>query len=207
MILETVCVGSLEVNCYILAEGDGFPAIIIDPGDEANKIRQVLSRHKLKPALVINTHGHIDHIGADDEWGVPIYIHRQDAVLLKDTRLNLSSFLAQRYCVKSKMINLLEDGQSIELGKLRLKVMHTPGHTPGGICLLMQEPQNKILFTGDTLFCQSIGRTDLEGADEHTLIDAIKDKLLKLSDDTVIYPGHGPSSSIGEEKRNNPFLI
>jgi hydroxyacylglutathione hydrolase len=205
MILETLCVGPMQVNCYILASEKGSQAIIIDPGGEADKIKRILLRHKLKAALIINTHGHIDHIGCDDEFGVPVYVHSQDSQLLEDPKLNLSAFLASPFSVRSK-INLLEEKQKIELEQISLEVIHMPGHTPGGICLLMHKPNNKVLFTGDSLFYRSIGRTDFPGADEGLLIQSIKEKIFKLPDDTAIYPGHGASSSIGDEKRNNPFL-
>jgi glyoxylase-like metal-dependent hydrolase (beta-lactamase superfamily II) len=196
----------MQVNCYILASARGSSAIIIDPGAEEKKIRHILEKHSLRPTFIINTHGHIDHIGCDDKFNIPIYIHKDDLALLKDPQLNLSLFLASAYKVNS-LIKTLEDQEIIELDKLSLKVIHTPGHTPGGICLLLKSPHNKILFSGDTLFCQSIGRTDFRGADEYTLIQSIKKRLFTLADDTVIYPGHGPSSSIAEEKKNNPFLM
>jgi len=205
MILETTVVGPFEVNCYIIASENKSPAIIIDPGEGEDKIKQVLSKYKLKPAFIINTHGHIDHIGCDDKFGVPVYIHHQDLRLLRDPRLNLSSLLTSSFSVKSE-IRTLEDKENVELGQIQLEVMHVPGHTPGGIALLMKKPQNNILFTGDTLFYQGIGRTDFPGADGQLLIKSIKEKMFNLSDDTVIYPGHGPSSTIGEEKRKNPFL-
>ena len=205
MILETVIVGSMQVNCYILASKSNSQAIIIDPGDEENKIRRVLGKHKLKPAFIINTHGHIDHIGCDDKFNVPVYIHKKDSMSLIDPQSNLSTFLGSPYSMKSQG-RTLEDKQNLELDDIKLEVIHTPGHTPGGICLLMLKPNDKILFRGDTLFYQGIGRTDFPGADEATLIKSIKDRLLKLADDTVIYPGHGPSSAIGDEKKNNPFL-
>jgi len=206
MILETVCVGPMQVNCYILASSKNSSAIIIDPGDEEHKIRRALDKHKLKPAFIINTHSHYDHIGCDDKFGVPVYIHSQDLALLKDPVLNLSGLFALAYRVKSE-IRVLEDKETIALDDILLKVLHLPGHTPGGIALHMQKPMDKVVFTGDSLFCQGIGRTDLAGGNESLLIKSIKDKLLILTDDTVIYPGHGPSSTIGEEKRNNPFLI
>lgn len=205
MILETVCVGPFQVNCYILASSSNSCAIIIDPGDEVGKIKRVLNKHKLKPAFIINTHGHIDHIGCNTKFDVPVYIHSQDLALLKDPQLNLSALLMAPFSIKSQ-IRTLEDKEVIELGDIQLEVIHLPGHTPGGICLLMQKPTNKILFSGDTLFCQGIGRTDFPGADEDLLIKSIKDKLFKLADDTVVYPGHGLSSTIGEEKKNNPFF-
>jgi glyoxylase-like metal-dependent hydrolase (beta-lactamase superfamily II) len=206
MILENVCVGPMEVNCYILASNDVSSAIIIDPGAQERKIRHILDRHKLKAAFLINTHGHFDHIGCDDKFDVPVYIHSKDAALLENPQLNLSGLFALPYRVKSK-IKLLEDNMTVELGDIQLKVMYIPGHTPGGIALLMQKPRDKIVFTGDTLFCQGIGRTDFTGGNEALLIESIKEKLLSLPDDTIVYPGHGPSTTIGEEKRHNPFLM
>ena len=205
MILETICVSPMQVNCYLLAEGDNSYAIIIDPGEEEAKIRKVLARHKLKPGLVMNTHGHIDHIGCDDKFGVPIYIHKDDAALLQNPELNLSSFLAFPFSVKAN-IRTLEDNENIVLGGLQLKAIHIPGHTPGGIALLLEKPRGKILFSGDSLFCEGIGRTDFPGASSELLVKSIKEKLLVLSEDTLVYPGHGPSSTIGHEKKHNPFL-
>jgi len=204
MILETLNLGPMQTNCYILASAAQAEAIIIDPGDEEGKIKKVLNKHKLKPAFIINTHGHIDHIGCDDKFGVPVYVHQNDAALLKSAEMNLSSFLANPYCVESQ-IKILEEAQEISLGQITLEVIHLPGHTPGGIALLLRKPQNKILFTGDSLFYHGIGRTDFPGSDEKLLLRSIKEKLFKLSDDIIIYPGHGPASTLGEEKKNNPF--
>ena len=206
MILESLCLGPFQVNCYILAAENNSKAIIIDPGDEEKKIRRALDIHRLEPALIINTHGHIDHIGCNDKFGVPVYIHRMDSAMLQDPKLNLSNFLQPRPYHMQYQVKVMEDKEKIELGLIELEVMHTPGHTPGGICLLLKKPQNKILFSGDTLFYQGVGRTDFPGADEGQLIKSIKEKLFKLPEDTVIYPGHGASSTIGQEKKNNPFL-
>jgi len=205
MILETLCVGQMQVNCYILASSHNSRAIIIDPGDEKQKIERVLKKYFLKPEFIINTHGHIDHIGCDDKFGVPVYIHRQDLALLENPELNLSVFFAPPFSLKSN-VKILEDKDNIELDQIQLEVIHVPGHTPGGISLLMKKPKDKILFTGDALFYHGIGRTDFSGASETLLIKSIKMRLFKLSDDTIVYPGHGPSSTIGEEKNNNPFL-
>lgn len=206
MVLETVCVGPMQVNCYILASGRNSSAIIIDPGDQERKIRQVLDKDKLKPAFIINTHGHYDHIGCNDKFAVPIYIHNKETRFLNDPQLNLSGLFALPCCIKSE-IRPLKDKDVIELDDIKLQVIHMPGHTPGGIALLMKEPTNKVVFTGDSLFCQGIGRTDFLGLGQGTLIKSIKEKLLILADDTVVYPGHGPSSTIGQEKKGNPFLI
>lgn len=205
MILETFCVGPMRVNCYILAPAKGAQAIIIDPGADCQDIKRVLEKHKLSPALVINTHGHYDHIGCDDKFNAPVYIHPKDAGMLTSPGLNLSAFFSLPYSVSSKII-LLEDNQAIELAGIELKALHIPGHTPGGIALKVVRPQEKIVFTGDSLFYRSIGRSDLEGGDEGLLIKTIKEKLLTLPADTIVYPGHGPSSTIGEERKNNPFL-
>lgn len=204
MILETIVVGSMEVNCYILASGKNRKALIIDPGDDENKIRKVLERYDLHPAVVINTHGHYDHIGCDNAFGVPVCIHSLDAVMLVDAKRNYSAFLDSPFRVKSE-IKELEDKQKITLEDIELEVRHIPGHTHGGIALVLKRPQDKIVFSGDSLFWGSIGRTDL-GGNEELLVRSIKEKLLSLSDDTVVYPGHGPATSIGEERANNPFL-
>ena len=206
MILETVCVGSYEVNCYILAEDKDNQAIIIDPGDEPDKIKGVLTRYKLTPSLIINTHGHIDHIGADEAFGVCIYIHKNDLNFLSDPNLNLSGFLNMSLRINSSRVHPLENKEEIKLGKIKLQVLHTPGHTPGGICLLLKEPQGNIVFSGDTLFCQGIGRTDFPFASFEQLKKSVEEKLFVLDNQTRVYPGHGKPSTIGEEKKSNPFF-
>jgi glyoxylase-like metal-dependent hydrolase (beta-lactamase superfamily II) len=205
MILETVRVGLYDVNCYILSAEPGGRAIIIDPGADEDKIKRVLNKHRLKAGMVINTHGHFDHIGCDDKFGVPVYIHQDDLPLLGDPHLNLSRFIASSYSVEAQA-KALADKEKIELDGLQLEVIHTPGHTAGGICLLLQKPVNNILFSGDTLFFQGVGRTDFSGANERKLFKSIKEKLFILPDETQVYPGHGPASTIGSEKNNNPFL-
>jgi glyoxylase-like metal-dependent hydrolase (beta-lactamase superfamily II) len=189
-----------------VASGDDSRAVIIDPGDEEKKIKKVLAAYRLTPACIINTHGHIDHIGCDDMFGVTVYVHADDMPLLRDASTNLSSFLAQPFTVKSRIMPLVE-GQLIGADKVQFEVIHMPGHTPGGIALLMKQPQTNILFTGDSLFCGSIGRSDFPGADGALLLKSIKEKLLSLNEETVVYPGHGASSTIGEEKDHNPFLV
>ena len=206
MILETIVVGLMQVNCYILAEASEGQAIIIDPGAQERKIQSILKRHSLKVALIVNTHGHYDHIGCDDKFGVPVYIHTKDMKLLKDPQFNLSSLFALPFKVSSE-IRCLEDNQHIGIGGIELKALHIPGHTPGGLALLMLRPQDNVLFTGDTLFCQGIGRSDITGGDQQLLIRSIKEKFLTLPDSTIVYPGHGPATNIGEEKKGNPFLV
>jgi glyoxylase-like metal-dependent hydrolase (beta-lactamase superfamily II) len=204
MILETVNVGSMRVNCYILACANGKEAIIIDPGDQASKIKAVLAKHKLKPAMVINTHGHYDHIGADDEFGVLIYVHKQDLPMLIDAQKNFSASFSSPYKVNSE-IKTLEDKEIIKLDCLELEVIHLPGHTPGGIGLLMKKPQTGIIFTGDTLFYQGIGRWDLPGGSRQLLEQAIRERLFVLPADTKVYPGHGAATTIAKEKSGSAF--
>lgn len=204
MILETICVGQFLTNCYILGSVNKR-AIIIDPGADYAKIKRRLDNKKLDAAFIINTHGHIDHIGADEAFGIPVYIHAEDVALLKEPKLNLSEFFSAPVSLSSS-INTLQDNQEIALDDLRMRVIHTPGHTPGGICLRLMSPDTGIIFSGDTLFNSGIGRTDLALSSEHLLLKSIKEKLLVLDADTVVYPGHGPKTTILGEKRNNPFL-
>lgn len=205
MIIERIEVGSLEVNCYVVAACEKSQAFIIDPGDDAKKIEKVLKKYDLTVKGVINTHGHFDHICANDSFGAPIYIHEKEEVYLKDPKKNLSLFFGFPYSTKSKII-LFKDSDILEAENLKLKVLDTPGHTIGGVSLLLIEPKDKkVVFSGDTLFCQSIGRTDL-GGNQEMLIESIKNKLFVLDDDTIVYPGHGPESTIGNEKATNPFF-
>lgn len=204
MILETVNVGPMQVNCYILACAQEGLAIIIDPGDEVLKIKAVLDKHRLKPAMVINTHGHYDHIGSDDEFGVVVYVHKKDLPMLVDARKNLSASFSLAYKVNS-MIKTLEDKEIIKLDCLELEVIHLPGHTPGGVGLLMKKPQTDIIFTGDTLFYQGVGRSDLPGGSQQLLEEAIRERLFVLPVNTKVYPGHGAATTIGRERSSNSF--
>jgi len=203
MILETVNVGPMQVNCYILACAPGKEAIIIDPGDEAVKINTVLKKYALKPAMVINTHGHYDHIGCNDKFGVTVYVHQQDLEMLLDAGKNLSASFSLAYRVSSEIKTLI-DKEIIKLDCLELEVMHLPGHTPGGIGLLMKKPQEGIIFTGDTLFSKGVGRYDLPNGSRQ-LLEKSLNKLFTLPFDTKVYSGHGALTTIGQEKNNTPF--
>ena len=205
MILETVVVGPMQVNCYILACAEAQEAVIIDPGAEERKISRVLEKYRLKPAMVVNTHGHYDHIGCDDKFGVPVYVHKLDAAMLSDGKLNLSFFFALPYQVKARLVEVA-DGQVLQGAGISLQAMHIPGHTPGGMAFLLQGPGQGAVFSGDTLFRGGIGRSDLAGGDGELLVKKIKEKLLVLPGETKVYPGHGPASTIAGEKKDNPFL-
>lgn len=202
MFLKKIIVGDLEENCYLIADEGTKNAIIIDPGDDYARIKKIIEQNKLHPRFIINTHGHADHIGADDKFGLPVYIHKLDAQCLNDSAENLSYLMGTPFSLTVPAVKILENGDFIKLDSLSLEVIHTPGHTPGGICL----KADNLVFTGDTLFFGGIGRTDFPGASEQQLLASIRDRLLSLDDTTVIHPGHGPSSTIGNEKRRNPFL-
>jgi glyoxylase-like metal-dependent hydrolase (beta-lactamase superfamily II) len=200
--IKKVAVGGLETNCYIFADLDNKEAALIDPGgDGEGVVESEIKRYDLKLKCIINTHGHGDHISSNKKFKAPIYIHKLDAEFLENSELNLSA--AFGFAIKSPPASrLLEDGDIIEIGEFSLKVIHTPGHTPGSISLLT----DGIVFTGDTLFMGGAGRTDFAYGSDEQLISSIRNKLLVLDEKTVIYPGHGPSSTIGKEKRENYFI-
>ncbi len=197
--------GDFGANCYIVACSETRQALVIDPGVPDPWIQSCVAENDLTVAGIILTHGHLDHIGGVDwvkGWsGAPVAIHEADAACLTSPSLNGSLYFGVQ--VKAAPADrLLRDGDEVQAGHLRFQVIHTPGHSPGGICLYRQGH----LFVGDTLFAGSIGRTDLPGGDFHTLITAIKARLLTLPPDTSVYPGHGPATTIGDEKAYNPFL-
>lgn len=202
--VQTVPVGDLEVNCVIVkCQKTGLIAIF-DPGDESNKIKKHISTIQGKPEVILNTHCHYDHIGAVEdirkEYGINFFVHELEKEYSTDPEKNYSSVSGQRISIVPD--GTFKDGDIISVGELRIKVIHTPGHTFGGCCFYF----NNILISGDTLFAGSVGRADLYGGNENILIASIKNKLLKLDDDTKVIPGHGRPTSIREEKRFNPFL-
>lgn len=193
--------GPIETNCYLVWDTSTSDACLIDPGGEAEKISDFIDEKGLRLNFIINTHGHGDHIAANSDFRVPIYIHQMDKDFLTDPGKNLSGAFLFPF-VSPAASRILKDGDKIKLGTLSMEVMHTPGHTPGSISIVLDD----VVFTGDTLFAGSVGRTDLEYGSEDALFKSIRQKLMPLADDTVIYPGHGPESTIGEERDNNPFI-
>jgi len=205
MYFERLIVGPLSVNCYIIGDDQTREAIIVDPGGNARDILDTLRREQLKPIAIINTHAHFDHLIAlaelREKTGAPFWLHTDEAPVLASASLGARMFgfaMAQPKPAE----RLLHDGDPVRVGTLVLRVLHTPGHTPGGICLL----GDGWLISGDTLFQAGIGRTDLPGGDYATLMASIRDKLLTLPDTTIVYPGHGEPTTIGEERQLNPFL-
>jgi glyoxylase-like metal-dependent hydrolase (beta-lactamase superfamily II) len=204
--VERVVVGALEVNCYIVLDEKSKEGIVIDPGAEGRRIVRIIEGESINLKYIINTHGHVDHIGAnrDVKNAFPdalLAIGEFDLPLLRNA---MNSYIAMMVGAKESPEPdlLLKEGDIIEFGECTLKVIHTPGHTPGSICLLTEG----IVFTGDTLFAGSVGRVDLPMSQPEKLIPSIKEKLMILPDDTVVLPGHGPKSTIGYERRYNPFV-
>ncbi len=207
MIFETVVVGPLGVNCFILGCEQSREGVIVDPGAESGRILERVGELGLKVGMVINTHGHFDHVGGNrkvlEATGAKLLVHRDDVHFL-DRAADVAAMYGLDTENSPAPDSLLEDGMTLPVGTLSLRVLHTPGHTPGGCCLLL-EGEGKVL-TGDTLFEESVGRTDFPGSSHEALITSIREKLLTLPDETEVYPGHGPATSIGRERRYNPYL-
>lgn len=206
MRIVTLEVGSLGTNCYIIFDETTREAAVIDPGGSVAAITAAIGNEKLTVKYIINTHGHADHVLGNmrvkEATGAQILIHEADAGMLTNGQRNLSAFIGGSVSC-GPADTLLKEGDVIRIAAgLELTVIHTPGHTPGGICLLT----DNVLFSGDTLFAESIGRTDFPGGSYNQLITNIKEKLLALDDAVKVLPGHGPETSIGWERKMNPFI-
>jgi hydroxyacylglutathione hydrolase len=207
--------GLLQCNCYVLAERPGTDAVIVDPGQRVmGQLRRILDDNRLTPAAVLLTHGHIDHMWSaqkvSDTFGCPTYIHPEHRFMLKDPIYGIGPRLAQMatgafFREPKQVVELDRDGDKIDIGAISVNVDHTPGHTRGSVCFRVLADKD-LVFSGDTLFERSIGRTDLFGGSGRDLYRSIVDKLLVLDDKTVVLPGHGNSTTIGAERRSNPFL-
>jgi len=208
MIVKMLVVGPLASNCYIVGSSSAKQGMIIDPGAEAGTILRTVQQMGLSISLIVVTHAHIDHIDAlravKERTNAQFAIHEAEKGLLSTATpvgvlasLGLTAFKSP-----PQPDRLLKDGDRIDVGDLHFEVLHTPGHSPGGICLL----GHGVVFSGDTLFNFGIGRTDFAGGSYELLMKSIREKLMVLPDETVVYPGHGPSTTIGDERRGNPFL-
>jgi glyoxylase-like metal-dependent hydrolase (beta-lactamase superfamily II) len=236
LIHESLPVGMLQCNCHVLGDAETGEALVIDPGDEVARIEEILARHRLKVRAIVSTHAHIDHVGGlarlAQSTGAPVLMHAADLPLYENIEIQ-AALLGMPAPEATKVDELLKEGDSVRWGRFAAQIFHTPGHSPGSITLYLpaegaaknagaraalaaahnaadaaladdQDPPQ--LFAGDTLFAGSIGRTDLWGGSYPQIIDSIREKLLVLPDSTIVLPGHGPATTIGEERESNPFL-
>jgi len=204
--IKRIVTPGMGANCYLVSCEKTNNAFIVDPGAGSKTILNAVKENRMDISLIILTHGHFDHIGAVEflrkELKAKVAIHKKDAEMLTNPEKNLSRFMGMDISLSPADI-LLEDNEKVMIGELEVQVLHTPGHTPGSICLLTEQG----LFSGDTLFAGSIGRTDFPGGSMSQLLQSIKERLLVLNDDTQVFPGHEAMTTIGKEKRMNPFII
>jgi glyoxylase-like metal-dependent hydrolase (beta-lactamase superfamily II) len=209
MKIEYLILGEYQTNCYVLRTNDSAKdCLIIDPGLEADELVEFLDEQKLNPVAVVLTHGHIDHIAGVAALRsrfpeIKVYIHTLDAEMLTEPGINLSAMSGMAFVTEPEDVSLKERDE-IDLTGVKLLVLHTPGHTPGGISLYSKEAG--VVFVGDTLFADSIGRTDFPGGSMSQLLNGVREKLFTLPEETQVYPGHGPATTIAAEKAHNPFF-
>jgi hydroxyacylglutathione hydrolase len=209
MRIDRLILGAYETNCYVLRSSEAAKdCLIVDAGLGAGKLIEFLQEHKLNPVALVLTHGHIDHMAGvaalrDEFPDIKVYIHKLDAGMLAEPHTNLSAMTGEFFSIEPAEFSLEED-DVIEQAGVKLSVLHTPGHTPGGICLYSKD--EGIVFTDDALFAESIGRTDFPNGSMSQLLKSIREKLFTLPDETKVYPGHGPVTTLAHEKAHNPFL-
>lgn len=208
MIHEILPVGVLACNCSIVGDEATGEAVVIDPGDDIERVREILARHKLRARYIVATHAHIDHVGGIEKLqratGAAVLMHKGDLPLYQNLAMQ-AAWLGVRPPGVVEVNQFLKEGDSLRWGSLALEVLHTPGHSPGSLSLHLPG-KHKRIFSGDTLFQGSIGRTDLWGGSYEQILRSIHNTLLRFPDETPVYPGHGPPTTIGEERESNPFL-
>lgn len=208
MKIETLVVGPLATNCYFLQSKDLHEAVVVDPGGDPRRILETIAKTDNNHLTIVNTHAHGDHIQGNaflvESTGAPVWAGDKDALALTDPKLNLSAMMGLPI-ISPPATRLLKHGDSVDFGTSHLVVLETPGHSQGSLSLYSSD--QGVLFCGDTLFRAGIGRTDLPGGDFEQLLGSIRDRLFTLPDETIVYPGHGPMTTIGYEKTHNPFLL
>ncbi len=210
-IVEVLPVSPFVMNCIVLGCRASGKAAVIDPGDESQRIVRAVELAGLEVTHILLTHAHIDHVGSAGEvkeaTGAPVYLHREDLPLYGHVAQQARAFGMNADMTMPDIDVFVNDGDSVQVGELHLRVLHAPGHSPGSICFYLKGEQGSpgMVFSGDVLFAGSIGRTDLWGGSYETLMRSIGEKLMTLPDDTVVYSGHGPSTTVGKERANNPF--
>lgn len=202
---ESLIVGPLETNCYFVYCPETLECAVVDPGAEADTIIRMIAQMSFKPTLILNTHGHIDHIGANrdikEKFDIPLYIHSADSPMLNNVlQSEMGLFLGAKDSPAPD--HFLKEGEKIKIGKHSLKVIHTPGHSPGSVSFL----GDGFLLSGDTLFFGGVGRTDLPGGSWQEMVNSIKNKILTMPDEMIVLPGHGPHTTVGQERNSNPFI-
>lgn len=207
MKIECYVVGMVQTNCYFAVNEETKECVVIDPGDQADKLAEKLEEGGYKPTAILLTHGHFDHIMGVDGlakcYSIPVYVHEDDKEMALDPEQNSSMMIRRAVSLQSELTTV-RDEEVLELAGMKIRVLHTPGHTPGGACYYFVDEE--VLFSGDTLFCESVGRTDLYGGSSSQLIRSIREKLMKLPDLTIVYTGHGEPTKISSEKQYNPFI-
>lgn len=202
MKIRCIPVGAIQTNCYVVINEEAKEALVIDPGEQAKDIRAFMQKQGVTPVAILLTHGHFDHTGAVEElkgsYGIPVYAAKKEKSVLSEPNLSMADYTLTAD-------EWLEDEEKLSLAGFNLTVIATPGHTPGGCCFYFEE--EKVLFSGDTLFCESVGRTDFPGGSMSALIRAIREKLFCLPDDVLVFPGHMGETNIGHEKQYNPFVV
>ena len=206
MRIEQYCVGQVGTNCYFIINEETKEMLIVDPGDSAQMLVEKIRLGVLIPKAILLTHGHFDHVMAAQElaktFDLKIYAHEEEKDTLNHPGKNVSAMIGRQDSYHADIF--VKDGELLQLAGMEIKVLHTPGHTPGGCCYYLEKEQ--VLFSGDTLFCQSVGRTDFPGGSMSQIVRSIKSKLLALPDKVKVYPGHMDLTTIGMERRQNPFL-